>query len=175
VAAIALLPLVGFGITYVAASGLGDGKSSQDDAQAVGDAATPSSTPSGPASGEARLSQIGEQDKRTAEQKINGKWVVQIGAQKIGSAENGTRVTADSVVDTFEGEKATHPDALLLYTSDWSSYEAQGYWVTVIGKPYDSPEPALQVCDRLGLGSEDCFAKKVSNTVGPDGATRTRG
>ena len=67
-----------------------------------------------------------------------------------------------------------YPDALLPWSGDYSSDGPDDFRVTIVGRPFGSAAAANSWCASAGLGGDDCYAKDISHTVGPDGASAPR-
>lgn len=103
---------------------------------------------------------------------LEGKWVVQLSAKQVGTEVEGTLWSESKVLEEFRDNEAKYGDLALLKSSDWSTFRLKDYWVTVIPTGYDSPEPALKKCRDLQLDRDNCFAKLLSTSQGPEGATK---
>lgn len=119
-----------------------------------------------------QLSAHVEEGTRIAQERLAEKWVVQLSAKKPGLEANGKTWAEEEILAEFEANRARSPEAILLWSSDWSSFRLGEFWVTVLAEPYDTPEEALLTCRNLGLDRDNCFAKKLSTTEGPDDTTR---
>ncbi|WAL39443.1 hypothetical protein BRM1_09140 [Brevibacterium sp. BRM-1] len=178
-----LVVAAGFGITSLATGGFGQradtqagggrdgsrGEGSGGDGPQAGQQGEATST--GPSSAAAadpksQLDAIVTDDTRTAKTTLEGRWVVQLSSKKPDSADEAGYA---AVLKKYRGEKASHPDAMLLFSSDWPSFLGKGYWVTILAKPYDSGSAAVAACRDLGLDSDHCYGKKLSSTEGPKG------
>lgn len=108
---------------------------------------------------------------RIAEQQLTDQWVVQLSAKKPGLEANERTWDEEAILEEFEENQRRHPEAVLLWSGDWSSFRLGDFWVTVLAEPYDSPDEALATCTNMGLDRDNCFAKKLSTSDGPDGTT----
>ena len=108
---------------------------------------------------------------RIAEERLEGRWVVQLSAKKPGLEADGRTWDDEAILEEFEENRRRHPEAVLLWSGDWSSFRLADFWVTVLAEPYDDPDEALATCRDLGLDRDHCFAKKLSTSEGPDGTT----
>ena len=62
----------------------------------------------------------------------------------------------------------------LLWSDDWRTFDLNGWWITIAGDTFDDPEAANGWCDTNAIPKDECFAKQVSNSQGPQGTTRYR-
>ncbi|SMY12127.1 hypothetical protein BJEO58_01721 [Brevibacterium jeotgali] len=108
---------------------------------------------------------------RVAEQRLTDQWVVQLSAKKPGLEANGRTWDEEAILEEFQENQGRHPEAVLLWSGDWSSFRLGDFWVTVLAEPYDSPDEALAMCTDMGLDRDNCFAKRLSTSEGPDGTT----
>ncbi len=104
-----------------------------------------------------------------------GRWVPQLSAKRPGLRAKGITYDQVEILRDFREIQARHPDALLLYSGEYSSFKADDFWVTVVPAPYDSGASANTWCDGWNIPVDDCYAKLISHTVGYDGATVLRG
>lgn len=105
---------------------------------------------------------------------LEGMWVVQLSAKQPGNMSGDTTWDYATILDEYKQNEEKYGKLAMLKSENWSTFRLRGYWVTVIPQGYDSPEPALEKCEELGLDRDNCFAKRLSLTDGPDGATKLR-
>ena len=108
---------------------------------------------------------------RIAEEQLSDQWVVQLSAKKPGLEADERTWDEEAILQEFEENQRRHPEAVMLWSGDWSSFRLADFWVTVLAEPYDSPDEALATCTNLGLDRDNCFAKKLSKSEGPEGTT----
>lgn len=101
---------------------------------------------------------------------LNGWWVPQLSSKRVGMVVDGITYTEARIAEHVQELKAAYPGALVLDSSDYSSFGSSGLWVVVLGVPYGSAEGANGWCDASGIGPDDCFAKRLAQD-GPDGNT----
>ena len=176
IAVIAVLALgIGLGFTY-----LGPDRGIQaTDIESPGSSSTPGSpAPADSGDGGDVPATAGEQldahvtdGTRIAEQRLTDQWVVQLSAKKPGLEANERTWDEEAILEEFQENQRRHPEAVLLWSGDWSSFRLGDFWVTVLAEPYDSPDEALAMCTNMGLDRDNCFAKKLSTSEGPDGTT----
>lgn len=119
-----------------------------------------------------QLKELAQNDHATVASKLDGHWVVQLSAKQVGLTTEQQTWTDEAILEEFEALRAQHPEAVLLNSSQWSSFRLEDYWITVLNEPYDDPEAALAKCRELGIDRDNCFAKKISSTEGPEGTTK---
>jgi hypothetical protein len=100
-----------------------------------------------------------------------GYWVPQVSSRKPGMTLEGHTYTASDIADEYVAISGVHPEAALLWSGDWPVFTSGDYWVTIIARPFTTAAEANAWCDVLGFGADDCFAKTLSHTGGPQGTT----
>lgn len=108
---------------------------------------------------EALASYTADGTKKAAD--LNGRWVVQVSAKKVGLTTDGRTWSAQDILNEFEANRVKYPGAILIDSGDWGSFKVGGYWVTIIDVPYDAAEGALDQCRSWGLDREHCLAKRL--------------
>jgi hypothetical protein len=122
------------------------------------------------ASAEAALQQQLNADRPAAEALV-GQWVPQLSSKTYGLVANGVTYDYQEIWQDFESISQAHPGALLLWSSDYSSFLLPNYYVTVLPDSYSAGSQAAGWCTSNGLGANDCYAKLISHTAGPKGST----
>lgn len=168
---VAVLALgIGLGFTF-----LGPDRGIQaTDIESPGSSSTPDDSGDGgdaPATAGEQLGAHVTDGTRIAEQQLTDQWVVQLSAKKPGLEADQRTWDEEAILEEFEENQRRHPEAILLWSGDWSSFRLGDFWVTVLAEPYDSPDEALATCTNMGLDRDNCFAKKLSTSEGPDGTT----
>ena len=134
----------------------------------------PPSTPT-EADALARLGEIGAADQTYVESGVIERWVPQISSKKPDVVlPNGSVWDAVSILEDHRSWRARFPRVRLLWSGDYTTFEASDFWVTVVAIPFDSPEAANGWCDAQGLPAEDCYAKLISHTHSHEDSTRLR-
>jgi hypothetical protein len=122
----------------------------------------------------AELQLIRDADRSMAESLV-GQWVPQLSAKRPGMVVAGVTYDYVEILRDYRETQASYPDALLLYSGEYSSFKYDDFWITVEPLPhYDGPS-ANAWCDGQGIPVDDCYAKMISHTVGYEGATLLRG
>lgn len=143
----------------------------------TGPATTPeSSAPAQPASesqAQAALNAEVAQDLPGAQQLV-GSWVPQLSSKKPGLVANGVTYDYLAIWQDFQKLKSQYPMALLIWSGDFSTYQSADFWVTIVAQPYSDGTSANGWCDNASIDANDCYAKLLSHTAGPTGATVLR-
>ena len=113
-------------------------------------------------------------DDRATVESLDGSWVPQLSAKKPGLHANGMTYDYASIWQDFQEIKSRYPDAVLLWSGDYASFKSADFWITVEPDPSTAGADANAWCDAQGIGPDDCFAKLVSHSHGPSGATLPR-
>lgn len=147
-------------------------------AGATGTPAVPASVPQPPAiqppvSPQAALQQEVDGDHHHVEALV-GYWVPQLSSKTVGLKADGIVYGYGEILDHFNWIKERYPHALLLRSDDYASFKRSGYWVTVMPVTYTSGAEANSWCDYEGIDPDNCFARLLLRTGGPDGATLPR-
>jgi hypothetical protein len=87
---------------------------------------------------------------------------------------SGAPVDAAAVLSDFADLKGQFSNIILVRSDDYSSFRQGGYWVTLVATPFASAAGANAWCDSMRLSPNECFAKRLSQTDGPDGSTAYR-
>lgn len=131
---------------------------------------TPTPTPTDEASAEAALAQQVSADHGQVEQLV-GLWVPQVSSKKLGLVVNGVTYDYQQIWADYQQLAAQYPGALLLRSSDYTSFTYSDFWVTVVPQTFDTPDGANAWCDSQNIDANDCFAKKLMHTGGVAGTT----
>lgn len=116
--------------------------------------------------------QVGN-DRSRAEGLV-GRWVPQIGSKAPGLVVNGRTFDESSILADFTVSRSRFPQALLVRSDDFTSFRRGGFWVTLVAQPFATAQDANAWCDQQGLLRDDCFAKRLSHTEGPEGNSLAR-
>jgi hypothetical protein len=106
-----------------------------------------------------------------AVESLVGHWVPQLSSKTYGMVVDGVTYDYLEIWQDFESISQAHPGALLLWSSDYSTFQLGSYYVTIVPSSYSSGSQAAAWCTGNGLGANDCYAKLISHTAGPKGAT----
>jgi hypothetical protein len=134
---------------------------------------SPQPVPADPATALDELNLQVEADRADVEVLVD-QWVPQLSAKRPGLVANGITYDYDEILADFRATQARYPDALLLYSGEYSSFKYGDFWITVMPLPHSDGPAANSWCDGQGIGPDDCYAKMISHTVNYDGATVLR-
>jgi hypothetical protein len=132
----------------------------------------PPVAPASISAGEQLATQV-QRDQPTVESVV-GQWVPQIGSKQVGTVANGVTYDATAIWGDVLAAKTRFPQAVLLRSDDYSSFKRGGFWVTIVATPFSSAAEANDWCATNGLGRDECFAKRLSHSEGPQGNTVPR-
>ncbi len=107
-----------------------------------------------------------EQDEDTfAARGLEDTFVPQLSAKQLGTSDDGIIYSYEDIVAHIEDLENAFGEVLVLSSSDYSSFEAPGFFVMMVPESFGSGEGALGWCFDHGLTDKnDCFAKFVSRT-----------
>jgi len=122
-------------------------------------------TPTDPASAERALRAEIAAD-RTAVDALVDSWVPQLSSKRLGMVAGGITYGYPEIYANFRMLKVRYPDALLVWSGDFSSFAAGDFWVTVVPNAFPNGDEANAWCDRQGIDAGACYAKRISRTGG---------
>jgi hypothetical protein len=105
---------------------------------------------------------------------LAGRWVPQLSSKRPGLVVNGTTYDYQAIWSDFASLRARYPDALLLWSGDYSGFRSPDFWVTIVPQSYGSGDSANSWCDSAGIDRDDCYAKLITHTVGYAASTVLR-
>ena len=111
---------------------------------------------------------------RAAAEALVDRWVPQLSSKRLGLVVHGVRFTHEDIWRDFRLTAARYPDALLLSSADFASFDSGDFWVTVVPRTHATGVEANAWCDRERIGPDDCFAKRLTHTGTSDGTTLPR-
>ncbi|MFJ6671983.1 zinc ribbon domain-containing protein [Actinosynnema sp. NPDC091369] len=111
---------------------------------------------------------------RAAVESLVDRWVPQLSSKRVGLVVHGVRFTHEDIWRDFQLTEARYPNALLLSSADFVSFDSGDFWVTVVPHTYATGAEANAWCDRERIGPDDCFAKRLTHTGTSDGTTVLR-
>jgi hypothetical protein len=103
-----------------------------------------------------------------------GSWVPQLSSKTVGLEADGITYGYSEILDHFNWLKARYPQALLLRSDGYASFEMSGYWIIVMPVTYTSGAEANSWCDYEGIDPDNCFAKLLRHTGEASGTTLFR-
>ncbi|MFC6012912.1 hypothetical protein [Nocardia lasii] len=107
------------------------------------------------------------------------RWVPQLSAKQNGlvAADVDGRMvnwTNSEILAQNQRLRQQYPGARLVSSDDWSTFDLQGWWITLAGATFTDPDSANAWCDAQAIPADECFAKLVSNSRGSAGSTKYR-
>ncbi|MBV7293124.1 outer membrane protein assembly factor BamB family protein [Corynebacterium sp. TAE3-ERU16] len=114
------------------------------------------------------LEEIRRRDRPIIEAELAGLWQPQLASMRPGTGGHD----CDSILRAHLEFRDPYPTSRLVWSGDWRNYDRKDWWVTLSGVGFPTAEGALQWCRDQGFGHDDCYARLVSNDVGPEGTAR---
>lgn len=111
---------------------------------------------------------------RAAVESLVDWWVPQLSSKRLGLVVHGVRFTHEEIWADFQQTRNRYPNALLLSSADFVSFDSDDFWVTVVPYTHASGAEANRWCDRERIGPDDCFAKRLTHTGTSAGTTVLR-
>ena len=144
-------------------------------ARTTSNPALPPTTPpiAPPVSPDVALQQQVDADRPQVETLV-GEWVPQLSSKTVGLVADGIVYDHYEILTHFHSLQARYPQALLLRSDDFASFEMKGYWVVVVALPYPDGATANHWCDTENIDPDNCFAKQLMHTGGHAGTTLSR-
>lgn len=89
-------------------------------------------------------------------------YTTQLSSKKYGMQVDGKTWKYSDIYEQFLNIKQKHPNALLIWASDYSNYTKNGnpsdYYVILSGESFSSEDDAQSWCSTNGYSSDDCMA-----------------
>jgi hypothetical protein len=114
-----------------------------------------------------------EADQSRAEATI-GSWLPQISSKQAGLVVDGVTYDDKRIWAEYTSAAATYPNVILVRSSEFSSFRRPGFWVVLVAEPHATAAAANAWCDTQGFAADDCFAKRLSHTEGPERNSQPR-
>lgn len=122
----------------------------------------------------AQLRQIADRDHQYVADRLTDVWVPQLSSKRPGIVDEG--VVWDNAKTLQEHLRLRDRyGAKLLWSAEWSTFDAQDFWVTVAPVTFNDAEGALRWCTQEGFDALHCYAKLVSTTHAVRGSTAHNG
>lgn len=118
----------------------------------------------------AQLRRIADADRPLIKAELADLWVPQLSSKRPGIVDDGVVWDNARTLEEFRGFRDSY-DAKLLWSGDWSTFNAPNFWVTIVPVTFNSSDGALQWCTAHGFDSWHCLAKLVSTTHPVAGST----
>jgi hypothetical protein len=125
------------------------------------------------ASALAELERLRNEDRPEVEALV-GQWVPQLSGKRPGLVAHGITYYHIDILRDFHDNQSRYPDALLLFSGDYTSFRHGDFWITVVPRPQLDGPGANAWCDAQGIPVDDCYAKMISHTVAYSDATEIR-
>lgn len=122
----------------------------------------------------AALRRTADADRPMVSSTLADRWVPQLSSKKVGLVAEGITWDNAATLREYTQLRTKYPDARLLWSGEWSTFDYRDFWVTIEGVAFTSPDAANNWCAVNGLDADHCFAKMVSTTHPVDGSTVTR-
>ncbi|WP_278263765.1 hypothetical protein [Nocardia sp. AG03] len=118
-------------------------------------------------------------DRPVVSANLAERWVPQLSAKQPGlvAADVDGRMvswTNSEILAQNQRFRQQYPGARLVWSDDWSTFDLQGWWITLADASFADPDSANAWCDAHAIPVDDCFAKLVSNSRGSAGTTKYR-
>lgn len=131
---------------------------------------TPTATRTPDTSSSAQLRQISLEDHTLVSSQGSDRWVPQLSSKRPGVVDQG--VVWDNELTLEEHLRLRQEyGAKLLWSGDWSTFDAPNFWVTIAPITYPTASGALAWCREQGFDRNHCYAKLISKTHGVAGST----
>lgn len=117
-----------------------------------------------------QLHQFARNDRDFVAGELADLWVPQLSSKRPGVVDEGVVWNNSLTLQEHLRLRAQY-NAKLLWSGDWSTFNASNYWVTVVPLTFRSSDGALQWCTSRGFDRNHCFANLVSTTHGISGST----
>jgi len=119
----------------------------------------------------ARLRAIAAEDRYIVKRDGEGYWVPQLSSKRPGVVDEGHTWDNAQILQEHLRLRDQY-GALLLWSGDWSVFDAPDFWVTIAPFRAATSDDALAWCRQQGLTDNNyCFAKFISTTHPPKGTT----
>lgn len=110
------------------------------------------------------------------EQRVDGgmleRWIPQVSSKRPGLEADGIVYDYEAILDHFSGLRQRFGDLILVNSSDFTSFEQDGWYVALAPQAFGSSDQALGWCSGQGMNDRNlCFAKFVSRSTPYSNAT----
>jgi serine/threonine kinase PknH len=118
----------------------------------------------------AQLQQLAGGDRAYVTTQLADRWVPQLSSKRPGVVDDGV-VWNNSLTLQEHLRLRQRYNAKLLWSGDWSVFDAPNFWVTIVPIPFGNADDALRWCSGQGFDADHCYAKLVSTTHPVAGST----
>lgn len=100
---------------------------------------------------------------------VLGQWIPQLSSKQVGLSDPadpwfpGQPYTNQMILQAYKNYQQQYPGAMLLNSSDYSSFTYPGYWVIVLDLPFSSQDETLDWCTARGISRDNCIGTKIHN------------
>jgi eukaryotic-like serine/threonine-protein kinase len=129
--------------------------------------------PAPPADALTQLQQLAADDHSYVSSQLADRWIPQLSSKHSTEpwtydSEDGVTYTNDLTLQEHQRLRQQY-GAKLLWSGDWTTYDHQDYWVTVVPTVFPDSSSVMQWCTNNGLDADHCSAQVVSTTLGRNG------
>jgi serine/threonine-protein kinase len=118
-----------------------------------------------------RLREIAADDRYVVRSEAENYWVPQLSSKRPGVVDDGL-VWNNALTLQEHVRLRDEYGAKLLWSGDWSVFDASNWWVTIAPYTFPTADGALMWCTEEGFDRNHCFAKLISTTHGTSGSTK---
>jgi serine/threonine-protein kinase len=110
-----------------------------------------------------QLQQFADGDRAFVRDQLADRWIPQLSSKRPGVFDDG--VVYNNALTLQEHMRLRQQyNAKLLWSGDWTNYDASNYWVTVVPITFNDSASALAWCTNEGFDADHCYAEVVSRT-----------
>lgn len=117
------------------------------------------------------LRQIASDDRPWVSAQLTDRWVPQLSSKRPGVVDDGRVWDNAMTLQEHLQLRQRYSNVRLLWSGDWSTFNAPDFWVTIAGITFDESAGALAWCRSQGFDRDHCAAKIVSTTHPVGGST----
>jgi serine/threonine protein kinase len=117
-----------------------------------------------------QLHQISLADLTVVSTQGADRWVPQLSSKRPGVIDGGV-VWDNEMTLTEHVQLRQRYGAKLLWSGDWSTFDAPNFWVTIAPISFPDASGALAWCTYHGFDRDHCYAKLISKTHAVSGST----
>lgn len=119
-----------------------------------------------------QLRAVAAEDRPYVAAEFTDIWVPQISSKRVGLEAEGTVWDNAQILEHHLQLRAKYPNVRLLWSGDWSTFDAPNFWVTIVGLKSPDYTDVLGWCRDRGFDRNDCIAKMVSTWRPVEGTTK---
>ncbi len=108
---------------------------------------------------------------------MEGRWVPQLSSKRLKTYDEVDDLKYNEYREIWGQHvdlRLRFPQARLLWSGDWASFDDDDYWVTVAGATFEGAQGAVRWCDKNGFPGSQCYAKEILQFGSPEGTTVLR-